>query len=69
MAKAAEGSLLEKVFPRDTCEYKNWSSKFAINSVDYSRQFAPMYMLRLKALRETLKVAAKKKWGKFLSVN
>lgn len=67
MANSAESDLLGKVYPRDTCEYKNWSSKFAINSVDYSRQFAPMYMLRLKSLRGVLKVAAMKKWGKLQS--
>jgi len=53
----------EKVFPRDACDYINLSSKFTTSSTDYTRQFAPMYMLRLKTTREALKVAAKKKWG------
>ncbi|CAB3365521.1 Hypothetical predicted protein [Cloeon dipterum] len=53
----------EKVLHRDTCEYKNLSEKFTISSTDYSRQFAPMYMVRLKTLRQPLKELARKKWG------
>ncbi|XP_059483602.1 DNA polymerase delta subunit 2 [Neocloeon triangulifer] len=54
----------EEVLHRDTCEYKNLSSKFVLpNTDDFNRQFAPMYMMRLKTIRESLKALARKKWG------
>ena len=50
---------------RVSASYENLSSRFQLQDRNFERQYAHLYVERLKIMSPMLKDAAKKKWGKF----
>nr|BAN21036.1 DNA polymerase delta small subunit [Riptortus pedestris] len=55
--------LFEENITRETCVYKDLSSKFRHSKGDYSRQYAHIYSKRLLQLKDTISKRAVQKWG------
>ncbi|XP_068083676.1 DNA polymerase delta subunit 2 isoform X2 [Anabrus simplex] len=53
----------ENVHQRAECDYKDLSKKFALQTKDYTKQFAHIYAIRLVRMREMITKRVRRKWG------
>lgn len=51
------------LYQRAVCDYENCSERFIVGKVDFTRQYAKIYSVRLQKMGEALAERAKEKWG------
>lgn len=60
--------LFEISISRESCSYKDLSTKFRHNKTEYTRQYAHIYSKRLLQMKDVISKRAKQKWGNELVI-
>ena len=63
-----EDASFKKDFKRGSCSYEDRCERFRVKERRYSQQYASLYFVRLTKMREMVKEAAAKKWGKVKAI-
>ena len=61
-----ESEGLNNVIERSVCSYENKSERFLLKERNFDRQYAHIYAVRLMAMRKTVAVTARRKWGEYI---
>ena len=67
-APTANSEEYKKLFERKSCKYENRSEKFMKIQREYTRQYSHIYYTRLTKMKDRVKAAAKRKWGKWMFI-